>query len=224
MKPKATIRWAVDLAMTLTLLFLMGYHLFGEIAHEWVGAAAFLLWGIHHILNWGWYKGLFRGRYTPLRAVQAGVCLLLTAAMLALLYSGIVMSRHVFVFLPHFGGMALARRLHILGASWGFLLMSLHLGLHWGMVLGLAKKRWGRAMTSPAGRRLLLLAGVLIAAYGVFVLFDRGYWTWLFLRSEFIFLDYEEPVWAFLLDHLCLMGSCVFLGYFGSRGLRTRRP
>ena len=43
MKPKATIRWAVDLAMTLTLLFLMGYHLFGEIAHEWVGAAAFLL-------------------------------------------------------------------------------------------------------------------------------------------------------------------------------------
>lgn len=224
MKPKAGIRWAVDLAMTLTLLFLMGYQLWGDLAHEWVGAATFVLWIVHHILNRGWYKSLVRSRYTPLRAVQAGGGLLLAAAILALMYSGIAMSRHVFVFLPRMGGMAPARRLHILGASWGFLLMSLHLGLHWGMVLGLAKKRWGRAMASPAGRRLLFWAGAAIAAYGVFVLFDRGYLTWLFLRSEFVFLNYDEPVWAFYLDHLCLMGSCVFLGHFGSKALRTRRP
>lgn len=47
------------------------------------------------------------------------------------LYSGIVLSRHVFAFLPLKGGMALARRMHILGSYWSFLLMSLHLGLHW---------------------------------------------------------------------------------------------
>ncbi|RKJ43614.1 hypothetical protein D7X98_15410 [bacterium 1XD8-76] len=38
------------------------------------------------------------------------------------------------------GGMALARRLHILGSHWGFLLMSVHFGLHWNMVIRMAQK------------------------------------------------------------------------------------
>ena len=38
-------------------------------------------------------------------------------------------------------GPAFARRLHILGSYWGFLLMSLHLGLHWNAVLGMVKKK-----------------------------------------------------------------------------------
>lgn len=42
--------------------------------------------------------------------------------------------------------MSFARRLHILGAYWGFLLMSRHLGLHWNMIIGmLRKKHFGQA-------------------------------------------------------------------------------
>ena len=44
------------------------------------------------------------------------------------------------LFLRIEGGMMLARRLHILGAYWGFALMSFHLGLHWSMLMGMAKK------------------------------------------------------------------------------------
>lgn len=36
--------------------------------------------------------------------------------------------------------MALARRFHILGSYWGFLLMNVHLGLHWNMVIRMAQK------------------------------------------------------------------------------------
>lgn len=38
MKPKAIIKLTVDIFMALALLFLMGYHLWGEALHEWVGA------------------------------------------------------------------------------------------------------------------------------------------------------------------------------------------
>ena len=38
MKPKAKIKLAVDLLMTVLLLFLMGYQLWGDAAHEWAGA------------------------------------------------------------------------------------------------------------------------------------------------------------------------------------------
>ena len=114
----------------------------------------------HHILNRGWYKSLFKGRYTPMRVFQVLVDMLLLAAMAAQMYSGIAMSRHVFTFLPVDGGMALARRLHILGAYWGFILMSVHLGMHWNLFLGMARKRTGKTVPSNLRSSLLFLMGL----------------------------------------------------------------
>ena len=37
MKPKAAAKLAVDILMTLGLLFLMGYQFWGDVAHEWAG-------------------------------------------------------------------------------------------------------------------------------------------------------------------------------------------
>ena len=139
MKTKMAVKLTADLGMTLALLFLMGYQFWGESAHEWVGAGMFLLFILHHILNLGWHKRIFQGKYTPLRVLTLCVDIGVLLAMLALMYSGIVMSRHVFAFLSIEHGMTLARRLHILGAYWGFLLMSIHLGLYWNMILGMVK-------------------------------------------------------------------------------------
>lgn len=61
MKPKAAAKIAVDILMTLGLLFLMGYQFWGDVAHEWAGAGMFLLFVAHHILNGNWYKSLLHG-------------------------------------------------------------------------------------------------------------------------------------------------------------------
>lgn len=140
---KRKVKWVVDILMTLALFFLMGYHFWGETAHEWAGAGMFVLFIAHQILNRGWYHSLLGGKYTPVRILMLAVNILTLAAMALLMYSGITMSRHVFVFLPARGGMAAARRLHLLGSYWGFLLMSLHIGLHWGMVWNKLEKRLG---------------------------------------------------------------------------------
>ena len=220
MKPTAIAKIIVDVLMTLALLIMMGYQLWGETAHEWVGTGMLALFLAHHILNRGWYANLFKGRFTPMRVFQICVDMLLLIAMLAQMYSGIVMSRHVFAFLPIDGGMALARRLHLLGAYWGFILMSVHLGLHWNMFLGLVKRKTGKATLSKPRSLILFLIGLLIAAYGAFVFMDRDFPTYLFLQSEFVFLDYEEPLWSFYLDYISLMGLWVFLAHYLSKGLR----
>ena len=64
-------RGVVDLLMTLGLWFLMGYHLWGERAHEWVGAGTLALFLVHHLLNRRWYPGLARGPWTVLRRLSA---------------------------------------------------------------------------------------------------------------------------------------------------------
>lgn len=219
MKPAAAAKMIVDGMMTLGLMFLMGYQLWGESAHEWAGAGMLLLFLVHNFLNRSWYRNLFRGRFTPMRLVQIGVNMLLLTAMLAQMYSGIVMSRHVFAFLPIDGGMAAARRLHILGAYWGFVLMSVHLGLHWNMFLNMAGRR-GAGRLPRLSRPALFLAGLAIAAYGLSVFIRRDFPVYMFLRTEFVFLDYDEPVWLFYLDYICLMGFWVFLAHYVSKGLR----
>ena len=217
MKTKTKIKWTVDILMTIALFFLMGYQFWGEAAHEWVGAGMLLLFIAHQICDLNWYKNLFRGSYTPMRVLQCTVNLLTLAAMLALFYSGITMSRHAFAFLPIRGGMALARRLHILGSYWGYPLISLHLGLHWGMVLRLAAKKRPRQRKYHAAG---FVTGLLIAVYGIYVFIKRDFPTYMFLRSEFVFLDYEESRLMFLLDHLALMGLCVFMGHSVSKLVR----
>ena len=140
MKPKMIGKIAVDLAMTVLLLLLMAKQLTGDVAHEWLGAGMFVLWIAHHALNFGWHRSLFRGKYMPVRAMQTVINLLLLADMLGTMVSAVILSRAVFAFLPISGGIALARPMHIFCSFWSFVLMALHLGLHWKMVLGMV--RW----------------------------------------------------------------------------------
>ena len=140
MKAKAKCKIAIDAAMTLGLLFLMGYQLWGDVAHEWAGAGMFVLFIAHHVLNRNWYKNLSRGKYPPSRVFQLAVDGMVFLAMLGLMASGIMLSNHVFAFWDIHGGMSFARLLHMAASYWGFVLMSLHLGLHWGMFTGIARK------------------------------------------------------------------------------------
>ncbi|MBD5535215.1 MAG: DUF4405 domain-containing protein [Lachnospiraceae bacterium] len=215
---KGKLKRAVDVLMTAALLFLMGYQFWGEKAHEWVGAGIFVLFAAHHILNFGWYKNLFRGKYTAFRIFQMSIDMLTLLSMAVLVYSSVVLSRYVFAFLPIESGLVLARRLHILGSYWGFLLMSLHLGLHWNMVLGSLKGK--RKSDTRSRKAILFIAGLLVALYGGWVFVKRDFATYLFLKSEFVFLDYEEPKIFFYLEYLSLIGMCIFISHYAGKLLQ----
>lgn len=130
MKPKMNIKMGIDFLMTMLLLCLMAYQITGQELHEWFGAV--ILFIAHNILNIRWYGNLFQGKYKLLRIVQTIVNFSVLISMLCLGYSGIVMSRHVFAALSIHGPMATARSMHVAASYWGFVLMSVHLGMHWG--------------------------------------------------------------------------------------------
>lgn len=67
------------------------------------------------------------------------------------------------------------------------------------------------------------LLGALIAAYGVVAMIKRDLSTYLFLRAEFVFLDFGESKILFYLDYLAIMGTFIFLAYFAAKLLRKRK-
>lgn len=90
----------------------------------------------------------------------------------------------------------------------------------WNMFLNLTKRKTGKGDSSKTRSLILFLIGLLIAVYGAFVFMDRDFPTYLFLQSEFVFLDYEESLWSFYLDYISLMGFWVFLAHYLSKELR----
>ena len=174
MKPKALWKMAVDLAMTVLLFCLMAYLLVGETAHEWLGVAMFGLFLLHHGLNGHWHHNLAKGRYTPLRVFQTVVDVLILLAMAGLMVSGVILSRVVFSFRPISGGMGFARTLHMLASYWGFLFISLHLGLHWGVVMGVMRKATNKKAPSAARTWLLRAAAALLAGFGAYAFFKHN--------------------------------------------------
>ena len=214
MKPKAKFKLAVDLLMTLALLFLMGYQLWGETAHEWAGAFMLVLFIAHHVLNAVWYRNLFRGKYTGIRILTSAVDLVLLAVMICLMASGIIMSRHVFAFLPISGGMGTARLVHMAACYWGFILMAFHLGLHWGKMLARFRQMSGMDRSSGIRRIVLWIAGVLTAGYGLYAFVTRDLATYMFLRTQFVFLDYSESPISFYIDYLAMMGLFIWIAHY----------
>ena len=58
MKQKTILRHITDLAMTVLLLVLMAYSVTGQVIHEWMGIALFVLFIIHHLLNLHWLRSI----------------------------------------------------------------------------------------------------------------------------------------------------------------------
>ncbi len=218
MKRKTILKIVVDIGMTVMLLLLMTYELIGEAAHEWLGIGMFGLFIIHHILNRKWSRCVFKGKYTLFRIWQTILVIGILLTMIGSMYSGVILSEHALSFLPIKGGRAFAREVHMLSAYWGFVLMSLHLGLHWSIMMGMAKRFVKELPT--AGKWLLRGITAFIAGYGVYAFIQREIGRYMLLKNHFALFDFEEPLFFFLADYMAVMVLFVWGNHYFSKGLR----
>ena len=212
MNIKTKIKLLIDIAMTMILLLLMSYSQVGEATHEWLGVCIFTSFVLHHILNKKWTVGVLKGKYTPLRVWQTALVILVFISILGSMFSGIIMSEHIFSFIRIRGLSSLARTIHLLSAYWGFVFISLHLGFHWNMMLGMANKASHGVLTSS--KLMLRAIGILIAVYGIFAFVKWDILNYLILKNHFANFNFEEPVIFFLLDYVAVMGLFVWIAHY----------
>lgn len=215
---KMYLKMGIDILMTALLLGLMAYQITGQALHEWFGAGMLVLFIAHNILNIRWYGNVLKGKYRLLRIIQTTVNFSVLLSIICLGYSGIVMSRHVFAPFSIHGPMATARSMHMAASYWGFVLMSFHLGMHWGMVTGMFG-RLSKGRTLPGlSVWVLRLAAVLIAGYGQLCFIRKDIVSYMFLENEFVFFDYEQGMFSVILEYAAMMGFWVFAGFYITKG------
>ena len=206
MGTKTIIKTAADILMTAALPVLMCYSIVGETAHEVIGVAMFCLFILHHILNFGWIKTLFKGKYDLRRSVNTAVNALVFVCMIGLMYSGIVVSKHVFTFV-HIGGAMLARTIHMLCAYWGLVLMSVHLGIHISQMAARMKLK-GKALIWT-----MRIAFGLVEVVGIYEFIKLRFADYMFGKVQFVFIDTSVSAVLTTLQYLTVMVLFAYVGY-----------
>lgn len=203
---KHNIRLIVDIAMTVLLPMLMAYSLIGEMLHEIIGTAIFVLFIVHHILNRKWYGALFKGKYNMRRIFQTTLDMLLLVFMILQPISGIMMSKHLYTFLPALPFSAQARSIHMMLAYWGYVLLCIHAGTH---LVAPMKKLFIKSKKIFAAA---CVAVVCISVYECAAFIKRGFPGYMLGRTMFAFFDYSEPRAFFFLDYLTIMILFMIIG------------
>lgn len=223
MNLKMKIKVIIDFLMTILLLLLMAFQITGQEFHEWSGVGMFVLFLVHNILNFKWYRSLFKGKYSIIRVLQITINFAVLFSMLCLAYSGIVMSHYVFDFVSISRQIALARQMHLAASYWGFVLMSVHLGFHWSMVVGIAGKIVRERKIPKSILWIPRIIAVAVASYGVVCFYKADIVSYMFLKIQFAFFDFEQTAVSVLSEYIAMMGLWVLAGYYFMKGMKQRR-
>ena len=202
------LRMTIDITMTILSIILMGgnYLFPADIVHEILGVGLFVLWAVHIILNRRWYGAILKGKYNPYRVMQTIINCCILICTIFLMTSGIILSNHVFTFLNIQGGLGFARIAHLLASHWYYLFMSLHIGLHVGMIFGNKGTSTSAGPSTGSGSaiipRILL---TLACIYGLYAFIARGVWKYLILQQQFFFFDLERGYVLFASDYISII-------------------
>lgn len=207
---KQKLKIMIDIFMLAIFPFLMAVQITGQALHEYIGVAALLLFVLHNILNMKWYKTIFKGRYSLVRLLYLGVNVLLLADILCLAYSGIAMSGYVFPFLKY-GNIAAARLIHLSASYWGLVLMGVHIGFHWNVIMGKAYKQ---LREKNIIMQIIRLLAIIISAYGIYCFYKNGIASYMFLKNQFVFFDYEQNTISAFAEIVSMIELCSVIGYY----------
>lgn len=194
--------------MTIALLLLMLFQITGQQVHEYLGIIILCLFLGHNFLNRKWYRHLFKGMYKLYRLVQTILNISILMMMLCLGYSGMVMTQYLPFSIG--GSLSLARRLHLACSYRGFVLMSMHLGMHLRQMMNMFKK-YIHLKTNVI--KIIKLIIVIICLYGIYCFIQNDMISYMFLINEFVFFDFEKNTFIVLLEYLSMMILWINIGY-----------
>lgn len=211
-QPAGRPRWAralLNLPLVAFLLFQMTRQFLPGPVHEAAGIAFVALVVAHNAIAWRWYAGLARGRWGARRALVTVVDLALVAVFVGVAACGLGMSG-IAVSLDVAGHTMQLRSAHIALTHLGFLLTGVHLGMH----------------AMPAARKAARAAGLalaaLAAAYGAFAFVKLDFAGYITMRTRFAFIDPDQSVALFVLDHLAVLVLSALAG-LALAALTTKR-
>ncbi|KRB61537.1 hypothetical protein ASE04_22050 [Rhizobium sp. Root708] len=228
-------RLLLDFAGLALVVLCLAYWWLGNLSHELFGTALFGLVIVHNVFNRLWYPNVARNLGDGPRLLNGATIACLATAMTIMLVTSVLISRDLFPFLSLDGAFAV-REIHMFAAYWLLMILALHLGTRWAVVMNVFRSVFG--MEGPnvfrsAALRLLTFAA---AAWGVHSTVEMGFGSKLMLTYTLDMWDFNESAFGFFLNYGSIVCLYAALTHYvmsmlrrrksggGSGAIRTSRP
>ena len=105
-----------------------------------------------------------------------------------------------------------ARKLHLALSYWTFVLTGLHIGLHFGMITA----------KLPKGifRKIAAVIMAAVSVYGFVLFLNANIFDYMFMKTQFAFLDYDKAAWLVILQNFVMLISWAFTAYLLSLSVK----
>ena len=88
------------------------------------------------------------------------------------------------------------------------------------MVLGLFRRLCNRKKTPAVIVWLMCFIAIFIAGYGAYCFYKENILSYMFLKQEFVFFDFEQSAVSVFAGYITMMGLWVFISFYTVKGLR----
>lgn len=169
--------------MYACFVYLLSYGAVHDLtSHARVGITLFILFLIHHCMNFWFYKTIGKGKWNGQRIALNVTDWILFALMITMAVSSVLMSGLVYEWSPIRTTQGY-RVLHLASCCWGFMVMLVHLGIHLKSKLKKLEQvcdRWSAGPRKIVAQICLYVVYIAIIALGVYCFKESQIYVYMF--------------------------------------------
>ncbi|SFB34385.1 protein of unknown function [Rhizobium sp. NFR07] len=208
------VRLLLDLIAVGLIIACLAYWWLDNLTHELFGTALFALVIAHNIFNRRWYGGLKRRKLDATRIVNLSAITGLAVVMTIMLVTSVLISRELFPFAALDGAFAV-REIHMFAAYWVLLIIAIHLGTRWQVVMNACREIVGLSERNAFRTGALRMVTLVIIAWGVRSSFEMTFGSKLMLSYSLDMWDFNESTLGFFLNYGSIVGLFAATVHYG---------
>lgn len=214
------LRLLLDFLAVALVIACLAYWWLDNLSHELFGTALFVLVIVHNVLNRRWYGGVTKRKVDATRIVNLVTIFCLAIGMTVMLVTSLLVSHDLFPFTALSGAFAV-REIHMFAGYWVLLIIAIHLGTRWGVVMKTIQLTLRLASPSTLRTMVLRAMALAIAIWGVKSSFEMAFGTKLMLNYSLDMWDFSENTVGFFIGYASIVGlyaaiTHYALGFLGS--------
>lgn len=208
------VRLLLDLIAVSLIVACLAYWWQDNLTHELFGTALFALVIAHNIFNRRWYGGLRKRKLDAARIVNLSAITGLIVVMTIMLVTSVLISRDLFPFAALDGAFAV-REIHMFAAYWVLLIIAIHLGTRWQVVMNACRGIIGLSEHNAFRTAALRMLTIVIVAWGVRSSFEMTFGSKLMLSYSLDMWDFNESTFGFFLNYGSIVGLFAAAVHYG---------
>lgn len=208
------VRLVLDLLAVALVIACLAYWWLDNLSHEVLGTTLFALVIVHNVFNRRWYGGVTKRKADVPRIVNLLTIVCLAIGMTIMLITSLLVSRDLFPFTALSGAFAV-REIHMFAGYWVLLIISIHLGTRWCVVISVFRTtlRLQRPSLFRTWASRMVILGIVI--WGVKSFSEMAFGSKLTLTYSLDMWDFNESMLGFFINYGSIVSLFAAVTHYG---------